>query len=139
MPAMGGAGVTRLDPVEGAKPVFGGNAEAGLADVKLSGAFAVAALDAEMPVLQRDIGALGDALGDPQPMARVDSQVDAGRLGLSPQRESPGPAARRCLPRYSMRFMRLGSSELDMETGYTMRAGALKGSGSTKSPVDTES
>ena len=60
-------------------------------------------------------------------MARVDGQVDAGRLGLGPQRESsPVRLARRCLPRYSMRFMRLGSSELDMETGYTMRAEELK-------------
>ena len=70
---------------------MGGDAEAGLADIELGRAFAVAALDAEMPVLQRDVGALGDALGDPQSVARVDSQVDAGGLGLGPQRESPSP------------------------------------------------
>ena len=50
-----------------------------------------------MPVLQRDVGALGDALGDPQPVARVDGQVDAGGLGLGPQRESPRPTGSQVL------------------------------------------
>ena len=112
----GGAGVARLDPVEGPKLVFGGDAEAGLADIELGGAFAVAALDAEMPVLQRDIGALGDALGDPQPVARVDGQVDAGGLGLSPQRESPGPAGPQVLASvlnalHALGFIRAGHGD----------------------------
>ena len=110
----GGAGVARLDPVEGAKLVFGGDAEAGLADIELGGAFAVAALDAEMPVLQRDVGTLGDALGA-SPWRELTVRLTPAALvcarSLSPRSGGPQVLASILDTLHALGFIRAGHGD----------------------------